>query len=353
MARHLKTIGGEHWFDTDLFNEKLNNFANTQAVFLSGGQSAIRFILKEINLKNHEYILMPSYLCPSILYNFQSLNIKYKFYKINADLSIDLNDIKDKIYKNNIKSVFFINYFGFYHNEKTINYLKKLKGQDITIIEDAVQMLWFERKEFIGDYVFNSYRKFLPIDGAIVLCNKTRKYKFTEDTYSINVRFARLKKTFFNKFGIGSEYDFLKLYEKAEEEYYKRKEIIGMDSESRNLLSKVDYEFILKKRKKNYSYLYDKLKCNNKIKMIYDKKTICNNSVLGLPILIKNRNEVREKLRKLNIYCPVHWDITKECWSSGYVDSRYLSERILTLPIDQRYSFEDMNKLNKAINKVY
>lgn len=351
MEGHLKSIGGEHWFTDNLFSVNINNFKNTKAIFLSSGQSAIRFILEDIDMKNNEYVLIPSYLCPTILYNFKDLGVKYKFYQVNSDLSIDLEDIYSKIHKNNIKAIFFINYFGFYHNEKTLLCLEKLKNEGIIIIEDSVQMLWFEKKCFIGDYVFNSYRKFLPIDGAIVLSKKIESYDFKDDNYNSIIKLARYKKTLFNKFKIGNEAEFLNLYEKAEQEYYKRKDIIGMDNESKQLLSMIDYNFILKKRLENYCYLYDKLKENNEIKILYSKDSIKNNCILGMPIMIENRDSIRKKMREFNIYCPVHWNIVKEEWVNEYSGSKYLSKRILTLPIDQRYNFEDMNRLIKIISK--
>lgn len=352
MGRHLKPIGGEHWFDINLFDNQRDNFKNTEAVFLSGGQSAIQFILENINIKDDEYVLMPSFLCPSILHKFKKVNIKYKFYKIKKDLSIDLDDIEKNIYNFKIKSVFFIDYFGFYNNKKTVEYLKELQNRGIIIIEDAVQMLWFERKKFIGDYVFNSYRKFLPIDGSIVLCNKICNYKSANDCYYETVNLARLKKTAFNKFNIGREEEFLKLYEIAEKEYYKREAIVGMHDKERNMLSKIDYEFISKKRKENYCYLYDGLLENKKIQIIYDKKLIGDNSVLGLPILIKNRDEIRKKLRTVNIYCPIHWNILNENWSEKYKDSKYISSNILTIPISERYNLNDMKRLIYNIRNI-
>lgn len=352
MGGHLIPIGGEFWIDDKLFNKQLDNFNNINAVFLSGGQSALRFIIQDIEIKQDEYVLMPSYLCPSILHNFNKLNVKFEFYKINKDLSIDLEDVKIKIEKYKVKAVVFIDYFGFYHKKETINYLKQLKKQNIILIEDAVQMLWFHRNRFIGDYVFNSYRKFLPIDGAIVLCKNVKNYNFIEDKYYESVNLARIKKTEFKNFHIGTEEEFLTLYAKAEEEYYKRESIIGIDERSKQLLSKVDYGYIFRKRKENYCYLYDNLISNDKVKIMYKKEWIYDNSVLGFPILIDNRDEVRKKLREFNIYCPVHWDILNEDWSKKYNESRYVSSKILTLPIDQRYDLDDMNRLMCIINKL-
>lgn len=352
MGGYIKPIGGEHWFDIELFDNNLENFKDTNAVFLRGGQSAIRFILEDIDVQSNEYVLMPSYLCPSILNNFKKLEVKYEFYRINKDLSIDIKDIKNKIEKLNVKAVFFIDYFGFYHNRETLEYLKKLQNEKIIIIEDAVQMLWFNRRKFIGDYTFNSYRKFLPIDGSIVLCKNLKTFSFTQDDYYNNINLGRIKKTAFHNFHIGKEEDFLELYEKSEKEYYDTDQIIGMDSESKRMLSKINYNNIRATRKRNYNYLFNKLINNNKIRIIFDKKLIGENIILGLPIFIENRDEIRDKLRKINIYCPVHWGILGEKWSEKYVDSRYVSENIITLPIDQRYDTNDMDRLVININNL-
>lgn len=352
MERHLKPIGGEHWFNDNLFDNSVDNFKDTSGIFLSGGQSAIRFILEDLNISSNEFVLVPSYLCPSILQNFKKLNVKYEFYKVNKDLSIDIEDINKKLNLLEVKALFLINYFGFYHKEEAIKYLNQLKDKGIIIIEDAVQMLWFCRKRYIGDYIFNSYRKFLPIDGSIVLCNKKISYEFEKDDYYKNIKLARSKKTEFQNNYIGSEEEFLSLYEKAEKEYSKRERILGMDDKSKELLSKIDYKFILKKRKENYCYLFDKLIYNENIQIIYDKNLIEDNVVLGFPILIKKRDEIRIKMREENIYCPVHWDILNESWAVEYVDSRYISKNIITLPIDQRYDLDDMDRVIENINKL-
>ena len=352
MGGYIKPIGGEQWFDIELFDKRVNNFQNIEAVFLMGGQSAIRFILEDIEIKYDEYILMPSYLCPSILHHIKKLKIKYEFYKINKDLSIDLEDIKEKVSKLKIKAVFFIDYFGFYHGKETLEYFQVLKNHNIIIVEDAVQMLWFNRRKFMGNYVFNSYRKFLPIDGAIVLCNKFKKFNAIKNSYYDSVNLARSKKTVFEKFGIGKEDEFLSLYEKAEEEYYKAECILGIDHETKKMLAMVDSNYISDIRRRNYIYLYDELIQNNQIQIIFDKNFIEDNTILGLPILIENRDDIRRKLREFNIYCPVHWDILKEEWLEKYTDSIYVSKRIITLPIDQRYDLEDMDRVISSISNL-
>ncbi|NFN64111.1 DegT/DnrJ/EryC1/StrS aminotransferase family protein, partial [Clostridium botulinum] len=91
MTRNLNyPIGGEFWFEDKFQDKNISNDIESQGLLLSGGDSAIRFILNEISFKNDEVIALPSYLCPTIVKLIEKVNIKYKFYNINEHLSIDM-----------------------------------------------------------------------------------------------------------------------------------------------------------------------------------------------------------------------------------------------------------------------
>ncbi|ACA45731.1 hypothetical protein CLD_1855 [Clostridium botulinum B1 str. Okra] len=349
----MKPIGGELWFDEIIFNDAENNFQHLNAVFLNGGQSAIQFIIEDIDFKEDEHVLMPSYLCPTILYNFQRSNIKFIFYEVNEDLSIDLKDMENKINQYKVRTVYFIDYFGFYHNDNVIDYLRKIQKTGVILVEDAVQMLWFSKQEkFIGDYVFNSYRKFLPIDGSVVLCNKSMELGETKDRYYELIHEARTKKTAYVKSNIGSEEEFLKLFAEADEAYYQRRNASGMDSKSKKLLNKVKHQQIKQLRIDNYNYLHEKLTDLNDVKVMFNKELITDNVPLTLPIMIKNRNFVRKELRKHSIYCPVHWNIENEKWASVLDKSRKVSSSILSIPIDWRYDKKDMHYILEQLISI-
>lgn len=347
-----KPIGGEPWFDISIFDNNLNNFEGSGCTFLSGGQSALNYIIKDIKIRNDEFILVPSYLCPTIIGNLERNQVNYRFYKINLDLSIDLEDLSNKVSAFNVKCVFFINYFGFYNDTTTIEFFNLLKKQNITIIEDAVQMLWFSKKNFVGDYVFNSFRKFLPIDGSLVLGKTIDNYESVHDKYYEYMNDARMKITAFVKFGLGTVEGFVDLYSKAEEEYGHGTEIDGMTDISKLLLNKVNGEYIGAIRRRNYAYLYDQLSGYSNIKILFNKSLLNENIPIGFPILIKDRDNIKIKLREKSIYCPAHWPILNEKWVNNYQESIQLASNILTLPIDQRYDINDLDRLVYEINNL-
>ena len=342
---NLKPIGGEPWFDTNLFCHSLNHLEKVRGTLLSGGQSSLNFIVKNLQLKDDEIILLPSYLCPTIVQNLDRHHARYHFYAVNLDLSINLRDLADKIDKNKVKAVFFIDYFGFYHHAETKEYLKSLKEKNILLIEDAAQMLWLEEKEFIGDYTFNSYRKFLPIDGSIVLSDHTETYEGKADAYYAFMNEGRMKITSYVKYGLGNVEDFVSLFSKADEVYGKSTEINGMMEISRQLLNKLDIDHIGLVRRRNYVYLFDRLSEIEHITPLFDKNRLGDQIPIGLPVLIKDRDRVRKELRSKAIFCPAHWPLLGEKWIHEYKDSVTLAENLMTLPIDVRYEGEDLDRL--------
>ncbi|MBN1067760.1 DegT/DnrJ/EryC1/StrS aminotransferase family protein [Clostridium botulinum] len=378
MTRDLKyPIGGEFWFEDKFQDKNIFNDIESQGVLLSGGDSAIRFILNEISFKCDEVIALPSYLCPTIAKLIDKLKIKYKFYNINEDLSIDVESIENLISKYNIKAVFFIDYFGFYHSESIRKFLRSLKSRNILLIEDAVQKFWIKwQDKFIGDYVFNSYRKFLPIDGSLVLCNKDKslnnikasnknnrlnefkrineslKYIEANDDYFQFMEKARNVKTKFILEEIGNENEYLNLFDRAHKAYYERKDIFKINSKNKNYLNYFPGNKLLKKRNENYKYLFKNLKNIKEITFLNHSENLYDNTPLVFPILIENRDYIKKQLMKLNIYIPVHWDLSNEVWINEFKESLSISKRILSLQIDWRYEIQDMDVLINSLKDI-
>jgi hypothetical protein len=50
------------------------------------------------------------------------------------------------------------------------------------------------------------------------------------------------------------------------------------------------------------------------------------------------------------VYCPVHWPQKRGCVSQ---ESLSLSEQIITIPIDQRYSLKDVGLVAQLINRFF
>jgi dTDP-4-amino-4,6-dideoxygalactose transaminase len=340
-----KPIGGEFWYDKSLISEYTNP-VNTY--FLNGGRSSLACICRYLKSKNIFRILLPSYLCSTILDVFDDEKVDYTFYDINQDLSINIESIENNI--EFIESIMFINYFGLSLNSEEKKYLISLKNKNKLLIEDKVHSLC---SSFIGDIAFNSLRKFMSVSGSILqtkldLEDIIKNMSFNL-RYDIKIKKARKQKTGFIASNEGLEYDYLSTFKLAEELYYKQYSI-GSNSE-KELINTANFTEIKKIRNQNYKYLYNSLLDVGSIKIIFPK--IDDKAPLGLPIYIDNdkRNFLVKKLRDSHIYLPVHWNLDNEERINNN-KSKWMSSRMVTLVIDQRYDKNDMYRLAAEIRMI-
>ncbi len=354
-----KFIGGEcFYYPSIIFKKKkfdLDSYLNKKYLkkyfyYTGGGYYSIFQIIKEIEFENNQEILLPSYLCPTILIPFKKRHIRYNFYRINKNLEIDTNDLKKKINKN-IKAVFFINYFGFPPKKETISFLKEIKEKKVILIEDIVQS-FFSDIEIIGDYSFNSFRKFLPIDGSIIISNKKMKYIHSSQSYT---NYFFLKAIGQHLRMIDNElriFDFsnifLKLFKLANENYYKHTNS-NFNWYNKYILSRFDIDTLKTKIFNNYINMLKNFKSIALLGEIKD-----NIVPLGFPIIIhKNRDKLRNYLVHHNVFCPIHWKLTDEINKNKFKESWFLSENILTLPINESFSNAEMKYLKQKMEEYY
>lgn len=353
MTNSRFSIGGQFQYDSKIFYDM--QIKSIDKLLFDGASSSLRFIITKLNFRSDEYVLLPSYLCPTIIENFNKMNIRTIFYSINYDFSINLIDLKSKL-NNKIKAIYFIDYFGMQHNEETIEFLKMMKSKGYTIIQDAVHTIYLnDYNNFIGTYCFNSLRKFGPIDGSILLndvnSSLNDKYNYNEE-YLNTINKARNEKYKYVKGEIDNESIFLEEFKKAENFYENNKEISHIPFGKKVELEKLNLEYIKEKRTQNFEYIYEFLKGKSNVKIITTKETIGNNIPFSMIIFINNRERVRKELFNKRIFCPVLWDISDWDYIEDFQESLSISKKILMIPIDQRYDAGDMRRFIEIFEEI-
>lgn len=345
----IKEIGGE-FFKTPKLNLKkegifdlLNNY-NYQ-LFESGREA-----FEIINKLSSKKILFPSYACDSM---FQFLNKKnIVFYNVDLNFNIDIEDIKNKL-TDEIGILIYMNYFGRIQNNNVLEYINSLKENNILIIEDTTHS-FFSNVCSVGDYCIASLRKWFCISNGGILYSKK---KFQELRTNENIYFTlkrerafHLKEKYLFKKKVSNKY-FLKLFNECEENLDNNSQINSISKSSFEILKKVDVDYLVKRRKKNYKYLYKKLKKISKIKIykIDIKKEVP--LFLVIKLYEKERNLFHRYLIKNKIYCPIHWPLINEL-DENFEVKDFIKD-IVSIPIDQRYSRKDMNYIYKKILKFF
>lgn len=322
-------------------------FPNKNFSLTMGGYYSIIQIFKQLKLGSNDIVLLPSYLCSTILIPFKKLGIKFRFYKITENLTVDQKDFLNKI-DENTKVIFFINYFGFSLDLPFRNLLKELKRKHkLTIIEDTVQS-FFSNIEIIGNYAFNSFRKFFPVEGSVIV-SETSIESYNDSSYNkyffykFTGQFLRYLKF---QFGINSTKLFLKCFANAEINYYQNKSYIFNDF-NKFLLSKYNIDQLCLKRKENFNFFLDQLK-----EISFFRSLPQDVVPFGYPIIIDERDKKRKLLIKHNIFCPVHWHLPEEVSKKMFSESWYLSSKILTIPVSENIGKAEQQFLLKQWEKL-
>ena len=115
-----------------------------------------------------------------------------------------------------------------------------------------------------------------------------------------------------------------------------------MSKLTHNILGAIDYEYVKRKREENFAFLAE---------MLGDKNPLGAKSNVGpyaYPFYIKNGIKVKRALAEKKIYVPTLWPNVLDM--DGTLEKDY-AENILPLPVDQRYSREDMERIVYEVRK--
>lgn len=351
-------LNASNFLTKKAFQEELFCKDVVDVAYLSTGRAAIKFILSNIIEKSKiNKCWLPCYLCETIIQSFRELNLDYEFYNLKENLQLDIDYLSRRIENNDI--ILTINYFNFLPNNKIVKFLRKLRNDNVIIIEDSTHSFLTNNINLtrIFNYSIISLRKWFGIpDGGIAISNndlfdkKLIVEKLFYDFVYLRLKYAILKNFYLNKV-INKKDSFREIHNKAEELANLTIRLNAMSCISKTILNSIDFNNVIYKRRKNFKYLLSSFKNLDNIDILCKnlKEGICP---IGFPIIATKRNALKEYLINNNIYCPIHWLLPEEI-PKKFDYSYSLSKKIITIPCDQRYSLEDMEIIVRKVKKFY
>ena len=354
MISRKNYIGGNFFLDLNEIeknNNKKNLFKNySKENWCLSGRLSFLNILNFFKKKKIRTIYLPSYLCDSLIEPVKKLSFNIKFY--NVDYCLNINDEFDK---NSL--ILVIHYFGKEHSN--FEEIRKNLKKNSYIIEDLSHVFlnkncFFRKKNSI--YFLTLRKHFNLLLGGFshikLLQNNNHKNEIDEIFYEC------FHASFVKKFYLNSsitnlnfmEKYYLSKFEKYEKFISRNFTNFYFNKFIYNYIQKINLKSIYDKRKKNWNYLDNFL--NGKFPKVFDSYNY-DEVPLGYMIKVKNRDKFREKLKRNGIFTSIHWKLPKLISIKKYPESYRLSNEILTIPIDQRYDFKNMEYLAKKIIKLY
>lgn len=307
-----KVIGG--YFELEL-TERYDNIGN--AIALNSARNCLRYIIRAYGIKE---IFLPYYTCPVVWQTVKKEDCRVNFYHI------DENFMPEKEFEKN-DYVLYTNYFGVCGKN-----VKQLAEKYENIIIDNSQAFYMPK---YGTASFNSIRKFFGVpDGALLYCDKTTDEKFEKSTsyQKCNHLLKRLDVSM--NFGYQ---DFC-----FNEDCLLDEDIKTISNLTKSIFNTINIEKAKEKRLENYQTLSYELDKSNKLQIKPDKDDI----PMYYPYMSENYVFYRNLFAKNSIEIPLYWNNLPE----DFPESN-LRNKILLLPIDQRYNKKDMEKILEILNK--
>lgn len=311
----MRPIGGEIELQKDEY----------KSYFTDSGRSSLRLFLRSFDNKEKHY-LIPNFLCDVIESIFIQENIKFSFYNVFDDLIIDIKSIQKQEYD----VLYVINYFG------VLNDLKDINLDDKILLEDNAFLYNFENVNKAKNwYAFNSFRKISPLaDGSLIKTTlKIDEKLITKEEapfVALKYKAKDIKFEYLNQ--NNSNQTYLALFEEGE-----------------NMLEKQNDIYLMSSASTKHAFLYD-TKSAQYIRHLRLQELY---SILGIYcinpfpsdysffiIKVDNRDEIKQELKKSNIFLASHWD-TKH--------HPTLNHHVLSIPLFE--SYEDI-EFNNLVDKI-
>ncbi|MCB5228732.1 MAG: hypothetical protein LHW44_01490 [Candidatus Cloacimonetes bacterium] len=338
MKRQNLIVGGESVFPPNIiFHKHQGVFSNYGAdipgyyrYYTFGGYYSFKAILQNIRFTKENYVLLPSYLCPSMIWPFQEAGIKYDFYKIKEGLLPDLEDISTKSGKG-LKLILFVDYFGYSYKGYLKDAITNLKENNVLILQDAVQAWLNSEDQVYGDYCINSVRKYSPFEASVILSKHKLQFKSSilpMIKYLAHKRVGQLIRYYHVNYNKFTPRSFLRHIE-ASNAYYRQDTIVGLPRLNKYLLDKIDFDLLGTTR----------ITMFQKVANCLDKRSLVGLELgsavpLVLPLTLENRNQKKKLLHERDIHCPIHWLLSEEIDKKEHEYSWYLQNHELSIPVN-------------------
>jgi hypothetical protein len=321
--------------------------------FMATGRTALEHIICDIKaIQDVGSVYMPSYCCHTMIAPFHEHGIQVLFYDVHINKTGGLFFNIDYSKKCDILLV--MNYFGFFSSE-TDSIISKFKIHKRTIvIEDATHSAFCERPfNPNSDYVFSSFRKWFALPGCALAAKNNSEFNISlsDNTHSLFVEMRtkamKMKGLFFKS--VCEKSSFLEMFHKAEDLLENDYAGYRADELSLRILNQIDINAFRTVRKANALQLIEQLEGSSSVKLLFDSVKL-GDCPLFVPIVVldSKRDVLRSNLISQQIYCPIHWPKSDLHKISNSATSLFENE--LSLVCDQRYNYEDMDRIIAAIN---
>ncbi|HOF59750.1 MAG TPA: hypothetical protein PLM19_01750 [Candidatus Syntrophosphaera sp.] len=294
---------------------------------LNSGRNALEYILLS---SKYSKVYIPYYTCDVLLTPLIRTGVGYEHYSINRCLQpvFDISSLKPD------EAIVVTNYFGLLDS-----YIESLTGKQANIIVDNAQA--FYTKPVDGMDCFYSPRKFFGVPDGAYLYPKTGD--FQNELYEKLGQDESWHRCLHLLKRLDGEVELGYLDFKQLSPLFQELPLQKMSKLTTKLLDSIDYSQVKARRRQNYERAHSALEKHNKLSL----PLIDDCVPMVYPLLTADR-ELRTKLVSKGIFIPQYWSNVKQ-WALPRSLEYDLAEKLVAVPIDQRYNGNQMSKLLDSI----
>lgn len=323
-----------------------------ELTYLRTGREALMYASCNCKPGKEAVILCPAYCCWSMTAPFEFTGWTIVYYRLNEDLTIDETYLEGLLRGCRPDAILTMNFYGSADTRAAIAKVKAFNDK-ITVIEDFSHCTFCLDKIFNEqvDYYVTSIRKSMGVcDGALVLSKKpTGKHYIgieAPDFGTLRYGAQKMKGRYAFSKSLDDKDVFLSELRHGEEMIDKLNGVHPISEISERMIASINGEEIAFARRENMKHLWTLL--NGKIRMIPGLERSFDGAPFSLPILVENRDAVQKQLAQKGVYAPVLWPIDEKARKTCEL-SAYISDHMLSIPIDQRYNYDDIEDIASIV----
>lgn len=306
------------------------HFPQDHGTLVNSGHHGLQLILQHLQPVKKVYVAY--FTCDSVLTPLNILNILYEFYHINEQL-----EIAEPITLAEGEYLMYTNYYGI----KDAYAASLVKEYGSQLIIDNAQALF--AKPVVGCYQFYSPRKFVASpDGGMVLPSMPEAEQL-EQSKSFDKCLSLLQRA--DDDIPGGHANFKAISRQLAED-----NLMRMSQLTETILRSKDYAQVMQTRRTNFNYLHSHLQDKNRLSSLLNARM---QQTFECPLIYPfyaEDSSLRQKLIAEKIFVAQYWPNVLE-WCKPEDTEYDLTSHVIAIPIDQRYSKEDMDIIIEHITK--
>lgn len=352
----MREYGSEHPAIVlpDGYFESLGSLGR-RIMYLRSGREALLMAGIAVCDKKEKVILFPAYCCWSMSAPFEKAGYQVVYYRLNEDLTVDLDYLKMLLSSVKADAILTMNFYGSAKTDNAVALVKQT-SEKIVVIEDFSHCTFSLKRIHNSqvDIYVSSIRKSVGMcDGSIILSHKPMSglYILDEVNDFADKRFVAQtdKRLYIWSKDQEKKQEFLSTIRECEGIIDNFTAVRPISERAKKMLAQVNGEEIAYARRENMRHMWTIL--NGKVGMVPGLERSFEGAPFSLPILVEDRDEVQGKLAKRGVYTQWLWPLCDKAMTICPV-SKVMNEKMLSVPIDQRFSWDDIEEMADIIIDV-